>query len=87
MRSIIESEVARIIEALPEPGESVQRAFDRKERELRALFATLTRAERIALHASLSAEDSRVLSRLTGERRGRVLASLTESARTNGGGL
>jgi hypothetical protein len=87
MRAIIESEVARIIEALPAPGESVQRAFDRKECELRTLFVSLTRAERIALHASLTAERSSVLARLTGERRGRVLASLAEVSRANGGGL
>ena len=87
MRTIIEREVARIIEASPEPGESVQRAFDRKERELHALFVSLTRAERMTLNASLAAERSGVLARLTGERRGRVLASLAETARANGGGL
>jgi hypothetical protein len=87
MRTIIESEVARIIEASPVPGESVQRAFDRKECELRTLFVSLTRAERISLHASLTAERSGVLARLTGERRGRVLASLAEVSRANGGGL
>ena len=87
MRTVIEGEVARIIEASPEPGESVQRAFDRKERELHALFVSLTRAERMTLNASLAAERSGVLARLTGERRGRVLASLAETARANGGGL
>jgi hypothetical protein len=86
MLSIIECEVARIIEASPEPGESLQRAFDRKERELHTLFVSLTRAERMTLQASLTGERNDVLARLTGERRGRVLARLAETARANGGG-
>ena len=87
MRTIIEREVAHIIEAPHESGESVQRSFDRKERELHVLFLSLTRGERLTLLASLSAERSGVLARLTAERRGRVLASLAETARPKGGGL
>ncbi len=81
MHTIIESDVARIIAVTPEPGESVQRAFDRKEQELRALFLSLTRAESIALHSKLSVvrdHASSVLARLTTERRSRVLARLAE---------
>jgi hypothetical protein len=90
MRSIIESEVARIIDAMPAHGESVQRAFDRKERELRTLFQSLTRAESIALHSKLSIERdnaSSVLARLTAERRNRVLARLAELSSAKVGGM
>jgi hypothetical protein len=89
MRSIIESEVARIIDAIPAHGESVQRAFDRKEHELRTLFQSLTRAESIALHSKLSVERdnaSSVLARLTAERRSRVLARLAELSGAKVGG-
>jgi hypothetical protein len=77
-QNIIEGEVARIIDAPPAHGESVQRAFDRKEHELRALFASLTRHESIALHSKLST--SSLLARLTAERRNRVIARLAEKA-------
>ncbi len=88
MHSIIETEVARIIEAQPEAGESVQRAFDRKEQELRALFLSLTRAESVALHSKLSYDRelaTSVLARLTAERRTRVLARLAEVSSTKAG--
>jgi hypothetical protein len=89
-RNSIECDVARIIEAAPASGESVQRAFDRKEQELRALFLRLTRAERIALHSKLSVDRdnvSSVLARLTAERRSRVLARLAELSSGKAGGL
>lgn len=89
MHTIIESEVARIIAATPEPGESVQRAFDRKEQELRSLFQSLTRAESIALHSKLSVDRDHatsVLARLTTERRNRVLARLAELSSAKVGG-
>jgi hypothetical protein len=88
-RNVIETELARIIEEPAAPGESLQRAFDRKERELRALFLSLTRAESFALHAKLLAErdtaDS-LLARLTDQRRSRVLACLTEIVRGKAAG-
>jgi len=90
MRSIIESEVARIIDAMPAHGESVQRAFDRKEHELRTLFQSLTRAESIALHSKLSIDrdnPASALARLTAERRNRVLARLAELSGAKVGGL
>jgi hypothetical protein len=89
MRSIIESEVARIIDATPAHGESVQRAFDRKEQELRTLFQSLTRAESIALHSKLSIDrdnPSSVLARLTAELRNRVLGRLAELSSAKVGG-
>lgn len=82
----IEREVVRILDATPDSGESVQRTFDRKERELCELFVTLTPEERRALHDALTAEveTSRVaarIRRLTAERRARVLGSLVSTAR------
>ncbi len=85
----VHAEVARILQDVPAPDESVQRAFDRKERELRGLFSSLSRAESRELQATLDADrDSNrgPLARLASERRDRVLACLAEIARGKGGG-
>lgn len=79
-RSLAEQEVERIIDAQPSAGESVQRAFDRKERELHAMFAALSREESMRLHSALTAVDS-LLMRMASDRRARVLASLSEIVR------
>lgn len=77
-RSHFEAEVLRILAMSPGPGESVQKAFDAKEASLRALFVTLTAEERVALHAMFADDDRDPLgfSRLSAERRTRVLGSL-----------
>jgi hypothetical protein len=81
IQGIIELEMARILEASPAPGESVARAFDNKELALKHLFETLTRDECIKLHATITADDSTALSRLSTDRRARVLSSLSAAAR------
>jgi len=81
IQDIIETEVARILEAPPAPGESVARAFDRKELALEQLFETLTRDECLKLHATATADDATALTRLSAERRARVLSSLVAAAR------
>ena len=47
--------VSRILDAEPEPGESVQRSFDRKERELRAYCDQLDHDDRDRLWLRLVA--------------------------------
>jgi hypothetical protein len=78
--------VSRILDAEPEPGESVQRSFDRKERELRAYCDQLDHDDRDRLWLRLVAADNddpivRKLGRLSTERRQRLLASLSEAPR------
>jgi hypothetical protein len=89
--AIIAGEIIRILDAMPAAGESVQRAFDRKEQELRAVIASLTYAEAAALHLRLigNRQDgvNASFARLTAERRARVVAFLTESPRTRAGAL
>jgi hypothetical protein len=85
-RQVIEGEVTRILDEAPTPGESVQHAFDRKERDLRALFSSLTRAESETLYSTLVAEielgtPRARLARLTPERRNRILSFLGDSGR------
>jgi hypothetical protein len=78
--------VSRILDAEPEPGESVQRSFDRKEHELRAYCDQLDHESRARLWSRLvtaAADDPIVakLGRLSSERRQRMLASLAEAPR------
>ncbi|MEO6773517.1 MAG: hypothetical protein ABI467_10920 [Kofleriaceae bacterium] len=78
--------MTRILDGLPEAGESVQRAFDRKERELCALFATLAPVECWALHSALSTGDRgngvvQRVARLTSERRARLIGFIATAAR------
>jgi hypothetical protein len=76
-----------LLELLDQPaahGESVQHAFDRKERELRSYIARLPRLERIALSEKLGAGHSEVgarLERMTTERRNRIVVFVAELAR------
>ena len=77
---------ARILDAEPEPGESVQRSFDRKERDLRAYCDELDHESRSRLWSRLVAAEANdpmvaKLGRLTSERRQRMLASLAETPR------
>jgi len=83
-------DIVRILEALPGAGESVQGAFDRKERELRRLFDDLSLSQRKALRARVaeSAPGDVViaaLARLTPERRHRVVSTLSISDARRGG--
>jgi hypothetical protein len=76
--------VSRVLDSQPEPGESVQRGFDRKERELRAFFAQLDHDARAALHLRLTAGETddpllTKLARVSTERRHRLIASLGEA--------
>lgn len=83
MHTIIELEIARILGTPPQPGESIQRAFDAKEALLRGLIETLTNDERAHLHASVvnRAEGVASLLRLAPERRTRLTAALTNRSR------
>ena len=81
----IECEIVRIVEESV-PSESVKHAFDRKESELRVLFAGLTVAERATLHAKLSNKASTSpavvrFARMAADRRVRLLALLGDDAR------
>jgi len=77
----IELEMAHIIAADPEYGQSLQRTFDMKENQLRALFDRLTPSQRTALHSSLiEAASGGVLGRLAAERRARLLAYLERAS-------
>lgn len=78
-RDVVQAEVVRILDESPEPGESVQRAFDRKERQLVAYLATLDVELRARVALRLNAgitSDVLVerISRLTAERRARITA-------------
>lgn len=78
--------VSRILDGEPEPHESVQRTFDRKERELRTFCDQLEQADRAVLWSRLAvgtATDPIVakLARLSAERRQRIVTSLTEVPR------
>ena len=53
----IEQELTRILDTLRAAGESVQQAFDGKERALHQLIDTLTTEECTKLHASLTTDD------------------------------
>lgn len=81
IQDAIELEMARILEAAPASGESVARAFDGKELALKQLFETLTREECSKLHASVTADSATALTRLSADRRARVLSSLVAAAR------
>jgi hypothetical protein len=83
--SLLEA-VLPILESEPEVGESVQRSFDRKERELRAFFDELDHEGRAAAYLRLANGDSEdplvaKLARLSAERRRRIIASLGEAPR------
>ena len=79
--TLIENELIRILEAMPESGESVQQAYDGKELALKVLFDTLTSDECTRLHASLSDERIVAFRRLSAERRARVLNALMHAAK------
>jgi len=83
--AIISGEISRILDAMPASGESVQRAFDRKEQELRAVIASLTHSEAAALHLRLTSNRKDGVNasfvRLTVERRTRLLSLLAETPR------
>jgi hypothetical protein len=85
-RDCLLDSVSRILDAEPEPGESVQRSFDRKERELRAYCDQLDHEIRARLWSRLVAAETNdpiiaKLARLSTERRQRMLASLAETPR------
>jgi hypothetical protein len=78
--------VSRVLDTDPEPGESVQRSFDRKEHELRAYCDQLDHETRTRLWSRLVTADTSdpiiaKLGRLSSERRQRILASLAEAPR------
>lgn len=79
----IEQEMSRILQASPQPGQSVQAAFDAKERLLRRLFETMSADECAVLHSTLTGSSERVVgfSRLASERRARVLSALAAAPR------
>lgn len=77
--SVVDQEVSRIVDSEALAGESVQGAFDRKERELRALFTSLTQAEAAELLQRVSSASP--LSRLNADRRNRLTAFLTAAAK------
>lgn len=79
--SIVDQEMLRILGATPFIGESVQRAFDRKEQELRELFMGLTHTEAAELFDRISSNDASPLARLTAERRNRLMVCLMSSAK------
>jgi hypothetical protein len=83
IHTIIELEITRILATPPEPGESIQRAFDVKEALLRGVFETLTHDERARLHASIvnKAEGVASFLRLAPERRARLTALLANRSR------
>jgi hypothetical protein len=85
-RDRVLDEMSRILDGQPEIGESVQRSFDRKERELRAFFDQLDHDGRAAAYLRLAngqSDDPFVakLARLSAERRQRIIASLGEAPR------
>jgi hypothetical protein len=78
--------VSQVLDSQPEPGESVQHGFDRKERELRAFFDQLEHDERAAMYSRLAAGEAgdpvvAKLARFSTERRQRLIASLAEAPR------
>jgi|GEM_PF-7027364 len=80
--TIVEQELSRIVDSQPLHGESVQGAFDRKERELRALFTSLTQAEAAELLERVSsANGASSLSRINTDRRNRLVTFLTATAK------
>lgn len=81
LASIVDQEMLRILDATPLNGESLQRAFDRKEHELRELFSSLTHAEAAEVLESISSNDASPLVRLTAERRNRLMTCLVTSAK------
>ncbi len=78
MQSVIEQELTRILETPTAAGESLQRAFDAKESEVRALFESLSSDECTSLHLAITNRKASVASftKLTAERRGRLVAHL-----------
>ena len=83
MQSVIEQELTRILDTPMAAGESVQRAFDAKESEVRALFESLSSDECTKLHLAIANGKATVASftKLTAERRGRLIAHLTNPNR------
>jgi type IV pilus biogenesis protein CpaD/CtpE len=78
MQSVIEQELTRILDMPMAAGESVQRAFDVKESQVLALFESLSSAECTNLHLTITNGKPSVasFSKLTAERRGRLIAHL-----------
>jgi hypothetical protein len=77
---IIDQELARILAGDAMSGESVQRAFDRKEREVRELVGSLSQLEAAALLMRITSERAGAktsMLRLTAERRSRIVAYVT----------
>lgn len=83
MQSVIERELTRILETPIAAGVSVQRAFDTKEGEVRTLFDNLSSAECNELYLAIANGKGSVASftKLTTERRGRLIAHLTSPNR------
>ena len=81
-----EQEVIAVLDAAPEPHETIELAFRRKEHELRALFDRLTLADARALHRRLTLrlhDDpiSTRFARMIGERRNRLMDYLASARR------
>lgn len=81
-----EQEVIAVLDAAPEPHETIELAFRRKEYELRAVFARLTLADARALHRRLTLclhgdPIAARFVRLIGERRNRLLDFLAAARR------
>jgi hypothetical protein len=84
--SPIDHLVIDVLASAPEPGETIDAAYRRKERDLGQLFASLTRAEASVLHRRLSDPDpgdgvAAAFARLVVDRRTRLLAFLAEAPR------
>jgi hypothetical protein len=81
-----ECEILAVLDAPANVGEAAEAAFRRKERELGAVFATLTTLESRALHTRLSnpkPDDAMAMRfvRLVADRRARLLAFLADARR------
>lgn len=86
VRDHVLDSVSLVLDSEPEPGESVQSGFDRKEHALRACFDRLDPDSRAAtsLRLATGAPDDPIvgkLARLSTERRQRLISSLAEAPR------
>ena len=82
----IVASIRYVLERALDPAETIAAAFQRKEHDLGALFATLSVPQSRALHRRLSApavgdELVTLFERLTRDRRARLLAFLADSRR------
>jgi hypothetical protein len=80
----LDAQLTAILDTPLAPGETVMTGFDRKERELGGLLATLSVADCRALHARLQRSSdplARTFARLTSDRRIRLMNFLADARR------